>query len=403
MKKIIFLVALSVMMMSAKAQCGSIGAGMRALTQDKYAEAKVLFKKAELELKDAENKNDSLATKCYAKFYYGSGSAFLQEFHHQEGLDLVTKIFLLNKSESFLIKFLDFKSDNKSYKTKVITDLEAVANRQKEVGYDYFQSSDYETALGLFEKCIANKKRLGAEYLDLHAYQSASITASRLGNYEKALEYNEYLITNPTLKIGDFKNKQEKNYIRKAELLGSLKRTDEAIVVLDSAKVRFPENVNIELQQLRIFMDASDNNDAIVILESITKKVVDRDDLFLIMGQIYSEKGEVEKSFNAYKQALTINNQSVNALYGLGAFYVNKSNKDVQTLNSSGSTPEDEIKKTKIINERNKNFEKAILYFQKLLIIEPNDRSTLNALKKIYEIKEDKAKVEEINQKLMTE
>ena len=403
MKKIIFSFAFLGMIISSNAQCNSIKAGMKALTKDKIVEAKSLFEKVGNEIINAETNKETIPPKCYAKYYYGTGATIFQEYLTQPDLDLVTKISLLNKAESFFDKFFKLNFEDKSFKAKAITDLEAVANSQKEVAYDYFQNGDYETAFRLFEKCLINKTKIGQKQPDLHAYESAVITASRLGEFDKALNYNEVLINNPSLKIGTESNKQDKNLIRKAELLGSLGRTEEALKVLDSAKVIFPNNADVELQQLRILLDVKDNDKAINVLESLTLKVSNRVDLFLIMGQIYSEKRQADKSYEAYKKALSIDSESINALYGMGAYYVNKSNGYVQELNNLTLSQDNKKARQEIIDEMNKNFDKAIHYFDLVLKIDPDDQSTLIALKKIYEMKEDQVNVEKINEKIIAE
>lgn len=401
MKKIVFSVAFLGMVISASAQCGSVEPGIRALKNDKIAEAKTLFEKAGLELKASDAKNESIDAKCYAKYYYGSGATTLQQYNNE--LDLTSKVALLNKAEGFFTKFFELDYEDKSYRVKAITDLEAVANRQKEVGYDYFQKSDFETAFMLFEKCINNKSKLGVNHLDLNAYHNASVAASRLGDYEKAIEYNEVILKNPNLKIGEEVNKSEKFLSRKGEYLAELGKIEEAISLLDSASKAYPDNSEIEMQQLKVFMAAQDNDGAIVVLEKLTKKITNREDLFLVMGQIYREKGEAEKSYAAYQTALGINPQSETALYSMGVHYVNKSDEYVQNLNNVGSSQSDQAAKEGAVAERNKNLDKAIKYFNSCLEINPKDRSTLNALKKIYELQEKKEEVEAINQKLMAE
>ena len=152
-----------------------------------------------------------------------------------------------------------------------------------------------------------------------------------------------------------------------------------------------------------MFIDAKDNNSAINILESLTNKITSRIDLFLIMGQIYSEMKQADKSYEAYKKALSLDPKSINALYGIGAYYVNKSNTFVQEHNNLDESKTNGKEGQVILNEINKSFDKAIHYFELLLEVDPKDRSTLNALKKIYEMKKDQAKVDAINQKLIAE
>ena len=109
----------------------------------------------------------------------------------------------------------------------------------------------------------------------------------------------------------------------------------------------------------------------------------------------------IDKSYNAYKTALSINPKSLYALYGMGAYYVNKSNEYVNSLNEVGSSASDNVTKSVAEAEREKNFDKAIHFFNLYLEQEPGDKATINALKKIYSEKGDDAKVEEINQKLI--
>ena len=121
------------------------------------------------------------------------------------------------------------------------------------------------------------------------------------------------------------------------------------------------------------------------------------------MGQIYSEKRQADKSYEAYKKALSIDSESINALYGMGAYYVNKSNGYAQELNNLTLSQDNKKARQEIIDEMNKNFDKAIHYFDLVLKIDPDDQSTLIALKKIYEMKEDQVNVEKINEKIIAE
>ena len=110
MKKIIFSFAFLGMIISSNAQCNSIKAGMKALTKDKIVEAKSLFEKVGDEIMNAETNKETIPPKCYAKYYYGTGATIFQEYLTQPDLDLVTKISLLNKAESFFDKFFKLNS-----------------------------------------------------------------------------------------------------------------------------------------------------------------------------------------------------------------------------------------------------------------------------------------------------
>ena len=402
MKKIIVSIALLFVVFSSQSQgCGVINKATRALTLDEIEKAENLFNEAKKEIKVAEEKNEPLEAKCYAKYYYGAGSTALRVYNNSDAQDLVSKVVLLNKAESFILDFFALEYQDKLYNSKAVTELESIANKQKSIAVDFFNQGDFEQALMLLEKAIVNKTKLGEDYLDLHNYQSALITALRIDKFEKALKYNAILIANPHLKINKKVNNQEENLVKKSEILNSMGRSQEAIAVLDSSIKIFPNSTKIQEAQLNVYNTINDDQASLELLELLTQKIKNNERFYLMMGRIYSEKGFFDKSYNAYKKALSINPKSLYALYGMGAYYVNKSNEYVNSLNDVGTSPSDNVAKSVTVSEREKNFDKAIHFFNLYLEQEPNDKATINALKKIYSEKGDDAKVEEINQKLM--
>lgn len=404
MKRLVVSIALVSAVLSAQAQgCGSVEKGMRAVNLNKVDEAKTLFDAAAKEIKNAEAANKPLEAKCYARYYYGAGHTALQIYQNSKTDDLVSKVAMLNSAEEYFAEFFSLDYEDKSYKARAITDLEAVANQQKNIAVDYFNKGDYQSALNLLDKAIVNKSKLGVNHLDLHAYQSASITANRVGDYAKAIQYNDILIQNPQLKINNKVNDQEYNLVKKAEYLNNLGEVEKSLSVLDSAQKVFPNSLPIKKKKLQIYTEINDDDAALELLEDLTSTVKDEVKYYVIMGRIYNNKGFTQKSYDSYKTALSIEPKNKYAIFGMGAYYVNKSNEYVSSLNGVGNSASDKVAKSATVEEQNKNFDKAIFYFNQYLEIEPGDRGTLNALKKIYKAKGDTAKVEEINKQLISE
>ena len=175
------------------------------------------------------------------------------------------------------------------------------------------------------------------------------------------------------------------------------------MAVLDSAQGVFPNSIPVKKKKLQIYTEINDDDSALELLEVLTQTVKDDVKYLVIMGRIYNNKGFTQKSYDAYKTALSIDPKNKYAIFGMGAYYVNKSNEYVSSLNGVGNSASDKVAKSATIEEQNKNFDKAIFYFNQYLEIEPGDRGTLNALKKIYKAKGDTAKVEEINKQLISE
>jgi tetratricopeptide (TPR) repeat protein len=403
MRKIVISVALLTSVNFVQAQCGSIEKGIRLLNANDLKGALKNFEAAGEEIKKSEDENSPPATKCYAKYYYGSGSSLLNIFQNEKPKELNDQIAILEKAEAFFDDFFTLNYDDDKYKIKAITNLEAVANNQKNIAVDYYGMKDYSTSLRLLEKCINNKAKLGTNNLDLHAYQSASIVANELGEYNKAIMFNDVLIKNPQLKIGNKVNNQETNFVKKSEYLNNLGAAEKALNLLDSVEKVFPTSLPIKKKKLQIYTEVNDDESALALLEELTKTVTDDVRYYVIMGRIYNNKGLAKKSYDAYTKALQIDKKNKLAIFGLGAYYINQSNEYVNSLNGDENSDTDKESKASIIEQQHKDFDQAIYYFNQYLGLEPGDKSAMNALKKIYKAKGDETKVEEMNKKLLKE
>lgn len=399
MKKIVpFLTLISFSISSYSQGCGSITKGMLAINKSKFEEAQKHFETAGKELEEAESNGETKQPKCYTKYHYGLGHIALQNYEKAEVVDLVEKVALLNEAEKHFQQFFALSYEDKVFTTRAITDMEAVANRQKGLAIDYYNAADYQSAMRLFEKAINNKAKLGENYLDLHAFESAAITASILGDYSKSLKYINILIQNPDMQVNGEENNQEINLRRKSTYLAGNGDEQKAIACLDSALKLFPQSLSLKKEKLRIYNEAGNLDSVLVLLEDITQKIENDVQMYTVMGGIYVKKGRLEESYKAYKKALEIDPTNKYAIFGLGVYYINKSN---EYINAPDTLSDEES--NKIIAEQNKNIDKAIFFFNKYLKIEPGDQQCLQTLKQIYQARGDEDKLEEINKQLATE
>jgi tetratricopeptide (TPR) repeat protein len=376
--------------------CKSISKGMAAINKSEIDEAKKYFDTAAIEIEEAKANGESPQIKCYAKYYYGLGHVAWQRFESSKVVDLVEKVALLDEAEKHFLNFFELSYDDDAYTTRASTDLEAVANRQKGLAIDYYNSEDYQSAMRLFEKAIKNKVKLGGNYLDLHAYESAAITSSILGNHEKAIKYINVLLQNPDAKVNGEANNQEKNLRRKSAYLADNGNTIEAISNLDSALKIFPQSIPLKKEKLRIYNEIGNLDSVIVLLEDITQKVDNDVQMYTVMGGIYVKKGKLDESYKAYKKALEIEPKNKFAIFGLGVYYINRSNEYLQVPDTLTEEESDDI-----VKKQHKNIDKAIFYFNQYLEIEPGDRPTLTTLKQIYQAKGNEEKLAEIDKQLM--
>ena len=397
MKKITIIISLLVFSNTIYAQgCKSVSKGMAAINKSKIEEAQKHFDTAAIEIEQAKTNGEALQTKCYAKYHYGMGHIAWQNYETSNAVDLVEKVALLDEAEKHFVDFFELSFEDKSFTTRASTDLEAVANRQKGLAIDYYNSKDFESAIRLFEKAIQNKSRLGDNYLDLHAYESAAITSSILGNYEKAIQYIDVLLNNPEVKVNGEQNNKEQNIRRKASYLAGNGNINEAIESINSALKLFPKSLELKKEKLKIFNDIGNMDTVLVLLEDITREVEDDVQMYTVMGGIYVKKGMLDESYDAYQKALQIDPDNKFAIFGLGVYYINRSNEYVNTPDSVSQEESD-----RIVKEQHKNIDKAVIYFNQYLEIEPGDRPTLTTLKQIYQAKGNEEKLAEINKQLM--
>ena len=120
--------------------------------------------------------------------------------------------------------------------------------------------------------------------------------------------------------------------------------------------------------------------------------------MYTVMGGIYVKKGMLDESYKAYKNALAIDPNNKFAIFGMGVYYINRSNEYVNT-----PEPVSQEESDRIVKEQHKNIDKAVVYFNQYLEIEPGDRPTLTTLKQIYQAKGNEEKLAEINKQLMGE
>ncbi len=399
MKKLTVIISLFVFSNSMYSQgCRAVTKGMAAINKSKIEEAQKYFDTAAIEIEQAKSKGENPQTKCYAKYFYGLGHIAWQNYETSTAVDLVEKVALLDEAEKHFVDFFELSFEDKSYTTRASTDLEAVANRQKGLAIDYYNAKDFESAMRLFEKAIQNKSRLGDNYLDLHAYESAAITSSILGNYEKAIQYIDVLLNNPEAKVNGEKNNQEQNIRRKASYLAGNGNTNEAIESINSALKLFPKSLELKKEKLKIFNDLGKMDTVLTLLEDITKEVKDDVQMYTVMGGIYVKKGMLDESYKAYKNALAIDPNNKFAIFGMGVYYINRSNEYINTPDSVSQEESD-----RIVKEQHKNIDKAVVYFNQYLEIEPGDRPTLTTLRQIYQAKGNEEKLAEINKQLMGE
>jgi len=383
----IFQVVFAVMMLlnvKVNAQCKEIKLAMKAMNNSDIDSSMSSLKLAEVIIK--ENGLESVSEKCMAKYYYTKGATYLITGQREDSV--VSKINYFNTSEKNYESFLKIEKSGDLHEM-VMSNLLSLSVEYSNVGVEYYQEKNFEKALGFMQKGLALKQKYHPEQIKPIDRFNAMVCAKMVNKYELALSFADSLLA--ALKLT--KDDRIKYLGQKVEILTAANQSEKALVVLDTLKTLDPTDPNLKLAELQIYLNKERNDEALSLLNDITKKTKNREDLWIIKGQLHYKKSQIDSSVKAFTNALILNKKSYSALYGLGVIYVNKGNESIQQMNRSNG-------KEKLSFEENVkiDFGIAIGYLMKILEFKSEDLNSLNALKMIYQSLSD-----EINEKLIDE
>jgi len=168
--------------------------------------------------------------------------------------------------------------------------------------------------------------------------------------------------------------------------------TTAAIQVIQKARVKYPEELQILLEEAQIYLEKGENEKLKTSLLQAVKKDSNNANLWFLLGKTYDDDGEKVKAEEYYTKAIEANPDFFEAYYNIGAIYNNKAS---ELMKEANDLPlEESAKYDKLILEANGYLEKAVPWLEKALKIKPDDTYTLHALKEAYtKLKQyDKAK-----------
>lgn len=175
---------------------------------------------------------------------------------------------------------------------------------------------------------------------------------------------------------------------------------EKAYAYLKEGRTAYPEEVSLLFAEINYFLQTGRLNELISNLEMATKKEPENVSLYSTLGNVYDNLYQSEqaagnsakaseyfdKALENYNTALAKNPENFDAVYSTGALYYNKAAFMTQELSALA----DDYSKEGLKKYETKQaevyalFDKALPYFQKAESMNPNDVSTLVALKEIY-------------------
>ncbi len=366
------------------------------------------------------NKNLSeVKTKDLAKFYYYQG-----KINHGIALSKTPAINALDdnaltKAADAYQKLIDLeeKEGKERYSSFAKIAMYDVANAYINQGVAANDAKDFKSAYEKFYKAYSFKleNEMGTDTTMLY---NASLMAQSAKDYPNAIKTTEQLIemgykglqfTATDTETGEKQAFASRNqmlnalkvsgekyvdpvvdgdlradlYINLANLYKTSGDTAQYDVVVAEGRKMFPGNKSLLLLELQKYLDTKQYDKAMVNLEQAMINDPTNDLYPYLQGFFYhTEIKDYEKAKAAYKKAIALNPDKIEAQYMSGLIYVDRANAIAEEIN--GLKLNETAKYEKLQKEQQEAFKSALPFFEKARQIDPKDIDTLKALKEVY-------------------
>lgn len=183
-----------------------------------------------------------------------------------------------------------------------------------------------------------------------------------------------------------------------------------AIKYIKMGQNLYPEDLRLFLTETNIYLTFNQTNKALNNLKVALAKDSTNYSVAFALGTIYDNisndttKTAEQRSqafsnaIDAYKNAIRLNPEYFDAIYNLGAIYVNKA---AAIEDEANKLPLDATAKYDVLKaEANKYLETALPYLERAISLAPADLNTLVTLKQIYTRTNKMDKVKEVQEKI---
>lgn len=275
-----------------------------------------------------------------------------------------------------------------------------------------YKAKKYDEAADYFYK-TANLNTLLTKKKDTANYYNACISAAKAKDNNRIIEYNKKMI--------DGKIAEPYNFISIYDAFIAKADTFNALSYLKKGRTQFPNSTELLNTEANHYLQTGNSQKAIELLKAGLEKNPSSFEYNLALGNLYDRMAnpknpdgkDAEKPSNFdelvqtaagyYLKAIEIkhpdNKQMVKAYFNLGALY-NNAGGYYQQLASNVPLKDARTKGKEYENKSLDYFKKAIPLLEKTLQLEPTDRTTMAALRKLYIITGDNQKANQMNELL---
>lgn len=302
----------------------------------------------------------------------------------------------LNVALESYLKAQEYDSRN-DYYTDILSNLLVISEQFYNEGVFSYNDGEFNEAHEAFKKSMIVTEMLGA--IDTMAMLNVAITAEIINLTDTALTYYNELL--------DLDYQSPELYTSMGRIFLAKGDTATGLEYIGKGREIYPEDFNLLINEINIYLLSDQVERAVDQLELAVEKDDTNPTIFFAVGvaydQLRSKSPEAadeyfEKTEEAYKRAIELNPEYFDAIYNLGALYVNAAAVIIEEANK---LPLDEEKKyNEMIQKANDYLRKAMPRLEKALEIQPDDFNSMVSLKEIYTRLNEMEKLQEIDRRI---
>jgi len=379
---------------------------------DNLAKNKAVLIKAKKAIDASFTKNEetkTLKSKDIAKLYYYRGMIYLDysmmgamDVEIMSDLKTMDEKAINEASMGSLKKCMELDTRG-SYKPMIEGKINMLRSLMINSGVSMFEQQEYETALGAFAGAVELYDVLSIP--DTIAMINAALAAEKSDNYSDAYKY--------------YKMCADNNYGDGAEMYQSMIRVitadensddSKVLEVLEEGKKKYPKDFVLNVEEFNYWFTKGDNQKAQAALQQAVQADPNNKILRFNIGVTFDNMIKsaqenkdfeqanlfMDKSVEAYKKAIELDENYTDAYYNLGALYYNQS---IEVKRIAGER-EDQSNYESEVKRADEMMTNAAPYLEKASELSPKDVSTLKVLKSIYFNIEDMDKYNIAKEKL---
>ncbi len=154
----------------------------------------------------------------------------------------------------------------------------------------------------------------------------------------------------------------------------------EAKAVVDKGLVVYPTDKDLLISKVNFFVNEGKTAEAIEYLQKLIAQDPKNEQFQAVLGQAYEQSGDEANARKTYEGLTTLNPNSFEGSYGLGALIFNKAKSITDQMNALGYSKADQVKYEELKKVRAGIFAEAKPYLERALALKPENPQVKAAL-----------------------